>query len=198
MSDFFDAPIEGGDSLYTKLQKGDNKLRVLTSAKVGFEGWWNNKPVRFGAEYNISADEYATLDKDKYNPEKAKYKQFAVCIVWNYTENAVQIYSFTQKAIMNGLMQLAKDEDWGDITKYDIKINRTGDNTETRYSVTPLPKKELDKEIHTKFMESGLTPASFMEDNKNKENVETFKKAVAEKTPSVDTDKEINPDDIPF
>lgn len=193
MSEFFDAPIEGGENLYAKMKQGDNKLRILTSAKVGWEGWWNNKPVRFASDYDISADEYATLDKDNYNPDKAKYRQFAVCIVWNYTDKAVQIYQFTQKAVMNGLMSLAKDEDWGDVTKYDIKVNRTGESTDTKYSVTPLPKTDVDKEIHDKFMESGLTPAQFISDKKNSENVKAFQEAA--KKPNDDT---IKPDGIPF
>ncbi len=40
-------------------------------------------------------------------------------------------------------MGFINDKDWGDPRFYDIKIIRTGDGLETKYSVSPKPKKEL-------------------------------------------------------
>ena len=40
-------------------------------------------------------------------------------------------------------MGLINDTDWGDPREYDIKILRTGDGLETKYTVSPKPKKDL-------------------------------------------------------
>ena len=198
---FFETEMNtsSGGSLFFRPEKGESKVRILTTAKVGWEGWYNNKPVRFPHDYNITADEYATLDKQEFNADRAKWKQFAVCLVWNYAEEKVQIWQFHQKAIINELMNLANDPDWGDVTKYDIKIKREGEALETKYYITPTSAKELTKEVKEAVEKSDVKADFVFEDSKNKDNVNTFKDAVkASGGSDSKSDKELNPDDIPF
>lgn len=178
MNDFFDGEWKSSEKpLYTKIQ-GEVRLRVLSKAILGWEGWYKNKPIRFKYDYKISTDEYDALDKDNYDPSKAKWKQFAVCVVWNYTEGCPQFWQFSQKQIKDQLLALAADTDWGNITNYDIKVKREGEKMETKYSITPLPAKEVSEEIKAEVIKRGLSPEQIFDDKKNAENVANFKAMV--------------------
>jgi hypothetical protein len=195
MNDFFDGEWkESGDkNLYTKIKNGETKLRILSKALLGWEGWFQNKPVRFPYDYSITSDEYGTLDKDNYDSSKAKWKQFAVCVVWNYNESCVQYWQFNQKQVREQLMQLAQDSDWGDVTKYDIKIKREGEKMETKYTLIPSNKAPLSDTILAMVHDKSLTVEQFMGDKKNAENVENFRLAVKNTTNDGDI-----ADNIPF
>jgi hypothetical protein len=175
---FADEWKDNDKPLYTKLPIGTTKLRILSQAKIGWEGWFQSKPVRFAHDYNITADEYATLDKDEYDSAKSKWKQFAVCVVYNYEEDAVQYWQFAQKQIKNQLISLAQDKDYGNLANYDIKVKREGEKMETKYTVTPLPPKSVSDEIKAKVAEMGLDPNQIFTDKKNLENIENFRSAV--------------------
>jgi len=43
--------------------------------------------------------------------------------------------------IYNDLVKLNLDEDFGDLTTYDIKVTKTGSDKTTKYSITPDPNK---------------------------------------------------------
>jgi hypothetical protein len=90
------------------------------------------KPVRV-SNFNQVKDEHAT--------QKAKH--FWACCVWNVDASAVQIWQINQRTIQEAIMGLINDKDWGDPREYDIKILRTGDGLETKYGVSPKPKKDL-------------------------------------------------------
>jgi len=197
MNDFFDGEWKSDDKpLYTKLPVGETKLRIVSKAIIGWEGWFQNKPVRFAHDYKITPDEYATLDRDNFDSAKGKWKMFGVCVVYNYTEKAVQYWMFSQKQIRDQLVNLANDKDWGDITKYDIKIRREGEKMETKYTVNPLPAKPLAKEVEMEIAEKNLVPTSIFNDQKNLDNIETFRKAIG--TVEREKELEIQPEDVPF
>jgi len=44
-----------------------------------------------------------------------------------------------------------KDEDYGDPTGYDIKINKTGEGKETEYSLVAAPPKSVTKDMAEAF-----------------------------------------------
>lgn len=48
-------------------------------------------------------------------------------------------------------MNLINDADWGDPREYDLKITRTGDALETKYTVSPKPKKDLPEAAKFEF-----------------------------------------------
>jgi flagellar capping protein FliD len=57
--------------------------------------------------------------------ENGKVKEFRAFVVWNYTDEKVQIMEITQNSIKNQIYKLANDEDFGDPKTYDLKINRS-------------------------------------------------------------------------
>ena len=131
------------ESRYFKFQQGENSFRVLSSAIIGYEHWNNdNKPVRNKAGWAKRPDNVKIRDDGSYD-----IKHFWAFIIWNYEESKIQIMEITQKTIMNAIKALVDNEKWGDPKEYDITITKTGDGFETKYTVMPNPKTEVQKEI---------------------------------------------------
>ena len=93
----------------------------------------DNFKVRFFGEVYVFLDKYGNTRWGN--------------VVWNYTEDKAQAYSYT-KTIVNRVKELEEDEDWGDVREYDVKVSRKGSTKEdTEYSLTPNPSKNpLTKE----------------------------------------------------
>jgi hypothetical protein len=110
-------PANSG-GLFLKLQGGDTvKLRIFSEPAI-FESVFEKE----GEETNIST-RYAWL-------------------VWNQDEQAAQILQ-QSASVFNQIAQLARDEDWGDPTEYDVKISREGTGfSDTKYTVNPSPNRE--------------------------------------------------------
>jgi hypothetical protein len=139
----YQAPKPSGGG-YTKCLKGDTILRFLGDPITGYE-WWESihgteKPVRV-SNFDEIRDAQAT--------QKAKH--FWACAVWNYEANSVQIWQINQRTIQEAIMNLINDADWGDPREYDLKITRTGESLETKYTVSPKPKKELPEAAKFEF-----------------------------------------------
>lgn len=136
-------PVSGGG--YMKLKDGDNLIRILSKAIIGYE-YWNkdNKPIRNRIGWSAGVPDDIRIDKDG---NQTKIKHFWAFVVWNYETKNVEILEITQATIQQAINNLVKDEDWGDPKQYDIKITRTGEGFDTTYSVSPKPAKPLSSEI---------------------------------------------------
>jgi len=121
----YEVPVSASN--YTKLQDGENNIRVLSSAIIGYEYWNNeNKPIR-SKEYPKDTPDIR-LDKDG-NPTRIKH--FWAFVVWNYEQKRVQVLELTQKTLMGGIKALVDNEKWGDPKGYDLTITRIGEGLET-------------------------------------------------------------------
>lgn len=135
-------------SLYMRLEPGDNKFRILGSALVGYEYWdVNKKPHRSPTPF-VGVPQDARLT----NEGLFKPKHFWSMVVYNYKDQKVQILEITQGSIQKGISAYLKDEDWGpDPKMYDLKITKTGEDLNTEYSVRAGNKKpfegKLDKDV---------------------------------------------------
>lgn len=137
-------------SSYTKLDQGDNKFRILGQAITGYEYFTTeNKPLRSPVEFketpNIGKNQDGTIKKVAH---------FWAFPIWNYNTSKVEIFEVTQKTIQASLAGYSADEDWGDVTGYDITINKKGEKLTTEYNVRPSPKKALSDEILTVVKDS--------------------------------------------
>jgi hypothetical protein len=139
--DGFKLEKKASDS-YMKLQKGDNKVRILSAFIDGWEEWdENRKPIRY---------------HDKPESPREGCKQFVACIVWNYNEGKIQIMQLTQATIIRAIDKLSEDEDWGPVFFYDIKITRSGDDKLTKYDINPSPKKPLPPHVEKAFRDKPI------------------------------------------
>ena len=135
-----------GGGNYLRLKQGANQFRIVGSSDdggviQGMLGWGTTadggrKPYRW------------KIGEDTPEGVEDKPKQFLAMIVWNYDEERIQILEIPQVGLRKELITLAKDEDWGDPRKYDLKIVKVGESKETSYAMTPSPHKKRSEEIN--------------------------------------------------
>lgn len=135
----YQAPKTAGN--YLKLQDGETKIRILSHPILGWEDWIDKKPVR-----------YKMNEKPEYPQDLERpMKHFWAMIVWNYTEQKIQIFQVTQATIIREIESLVNDSDWGTPFHYDIKIKKTGKDMLTKYTVTAVPHKAITQEIKSAY-----------------------------------------------
>lgn len=128
----------------SQMKEGENRLRIVSQPIAGWIDWIDNKPMRYPPEDKPAKP---------FNAEKP-IRAFWDLYVWDYAREGLFILEITQMSVLKALMKVAKDEDWGDFTKYDIKIAKEGNGKETRYSLTPLPHKPLSAKIEEAMKKS--------------------------------------------
>lgn len=119
------------------MKDGENRLRIVQRPIGGWIDWKDKKPYRY------KPTEKPEKSFDPAQPMRA----FWSCYVWDYAREGLFILEVTQNSILKALMQYAKDEEWGDFTKYDIKIIKEGAGKETKYHVSPVPHKPMSEKI---------------------------------------------------
>lgn len=127
----------------SQLKVGDNRMRIMMQAVAGWEDWKDKKPLRFRPENKPSKS---------IHPDKP-IKPFWACYVWDYAREALFILEIVQTSLIRALTLIGQDEDWGDFTKYDIKINKQGSGETTKYTLTPLPHKPLTAKMEEALRE---------------------------------------------
>ena len=139
--DFLDQDYEvpTAPSSYMKFEKGENKFRILGKPILGWLDWHEKNPIRY------RMDEKPPEWKDATKPGK----HFWALKVWNYGTQDIQILEITQASIQKAIKALAADSDWGAPYGYDIKVVREGDGMDTKYTVNPVPHKQIAAEILT-------------------------------------------------
>lgn len=148
-----DFEIKESQGSYMKLAQGENRFRILSDAIDGFLYWLdaNDNLVARGEMGGKGSKpiRVRSLDEAMEKTPGSQYdcKQFVAFVVYNYSEEAVQILELTQKSLIQSLQGLYRSEDWGDPKEYDIVIERKGEKLETEYAVRPIPPKKFTKDI---------------------------------------------------
>ena len=168
------------DSKYMKFQAGENTFRVLSDAVVGWE-WWSSETID-GKEVrkpNRVAEETA-IPVEEVDDEQLP-KHFWAFVVWNYTEEKVQILEITQKSIQMKIRALSQSKGWGDPKGYDITVSRSGEKLATKYDLMPIPPSPVEKAILDKYQSMKIN----------------LEKLFTGEDPFGDKIEKINVDDIP-
>lgn len=121
----------------SQMKDGENRLRIVAQPIAGWLDWIDKKPVRYQPDQKPARS---------YNPEEPM-RPFWICHVWDYDRKDLYVLEITQSSIQKALTALGRDEDWGDFTKYDIKINKSGTGKDTRYTLMPVSHKPFNAEI---------------------------------------------------
>lgn len=124
-------PTSSGDSLYAKLEKGENRFRILDVPTFGFIYWQDKTPNRVKTRKEV--------------PSSEKGKAFWHCVVW--MNDSIRFLEIDKKSVLDDLAAYDGMEDWGNLTEYDVIVTRKGDGMDTTYTAAPCPKKVVDKAI---------------------------------------------------
>ncbi len=148
-NDYENIEIPSKTGGYMKFSQPESVFRILSKPITGWLGWktqpdGSRKPVRKHADESIAMNE---IDDE----ENVKF--FWSMVVWDYQTEAVEILEITQKSIQKAIKAIASDKDWGSPLLYDLKVSKTGEKLETRYTVQPKPAKPLDKAIEQLYQD---------------------------------------------
>ena len=183
MTDFLPSDYKEEKSGYAKLEEGENRFRILSSAIVGWEYWNENnegarKPIRKRLTEDLIIGEIQEPDT---------VRKFWAFVVWNYKQETIQILELTQKSIKNAILSLIKNPKWGSpVNSYDIVIIRQGTDKNTKYSVTPDPREPTTDKILNEY-------------NKTYINLDALFRGEDPFLPTIRNVKEdISPDEIPL
>ena len=151
MSDFIPEwyEIPKTQSRFTKFEKDETtRVRVLPS-------WLDLDTIRYFEYFDTSWEKPKPIRSIKPFTETRwirdwdKVKLVWSMKVWNYNEECIQIMSISQKTIQQAIFDLYMDDDYKSPTWYDLKIKRTGDKLETKYSVIAWPVRDFEEDMGT-------------------------------------------------
>jgi hypothetical protein len=140
----YEVPSSGGG--FTKLEQGENKLRILSSPLMLWIEWKDGKVTRTKYDPNNKPA--------KGDGQKDSVKHGWALVVWNYKTEAIEVFELDKQDIIRGLTKHAKDADWGHPKKYDVIIEKKGSGMETEYSLVCKPPREAAGEIVDAFIEN--------------------------------------------
>lgn len=129
-----------------KLPEGEHRFRIVDRPIAGWIDWMENKPCRFRPE---------DKPRSSFDPNRP-VKAFWAMHVWDYARDGLYIMEITQNGIRKALESYAINEDWGDLTSFDIKIKKEGTGIETEYTVIPVPHKPLSDKIKEAIVEKKI------------------------------------------
>ena len=127
----YEVPDSGSAGLYVKLEPGENRFRVLEAPTTGYVVWEDKKPTRYKDRADVPSG-------------STEVKHFWFVPVWMNKE--VKFLEMAQKSVIKELAFFDQNDDWGDLTDYDVIVNREGEGMETQYRTAPVPKKPLPRE----------------------------------------------------
>lgn len=139
--------VEPSNSEYLKLEKWTTKVRFLESPIISWEMWEDYTDDEGNEKRRVKR-----WRKEDKQPIPQGSKLVWTCLVWNYTDCRMQVWSISQKTIRDALVWLARDEDYWNPLNYDIKIKKEWESMQTSYTVNPLPPSKLDDEIKNAMM----------------------------------------------
>lgn len=133
---------------FAKLEKGENRFRILSDIVSGFEYW---KETTDGKKVPVRSKSPVDMDFSDV-PPREKVRNFWIFAVWK--DERVQVLEVTQKSIQKAISSFINDEDFGDTLGYDIVVNRTGDGLDTEYTILAKPPKKMDEDATTAWAET--------------------------------------------
>lgn len=128
----YDEDVETGSDLYIKIPSGSKiKVRLMTPPSKVFKMFDDDKEP--GGYRTKPSWVWGVLLYDQ-STKTASPRIF---------ESGVSVFS--------AIKELVNNEDWGDPTKYDIWISKTGSGLETKYSVAPGLRGQVSEEMQTAY-----------------------------------------------
>ena len=164
-----------GESRYMKFQSGTNKFRILSRPIIGWEDWEEKKPIRF------KMDEKPDKSIDPSRP----IKHFWAMVVWDFGTECIKILEITQITIQQAITALTRDPEWGSPFGYNIKVDRQGEDMNTKYTIIASPPSELTDEIKEALINVPINHEAFY---KGEDPFGTDNSALPDAPPEIESD----------
>lgn len=133
-----ESPLEGYESWFTK---DDGKLTKRITPDY---------PTPALLAYLEKSIGGTVLERDG----KKAIKACSAFFVYHYEDEQVKLFSANQKTLLGDINRLTSDEDYADLSSWDLKITRTGKGTDTKYSAMMVPTKRSSKEVQKAIYEA--------------------------------------------
>lgn len=133
--------IPGLQKIFIHKNPGTYKIRILPANPISGVQYWTHedKVVRVRGVAEVVKD-YLNRSRPGEGP-----KQFYGYIVYNYDEESVQVWTFSQFSISRKLEEFERQT--GDITSFDIEIVKSIDEGIEEYKVTMLEPSPISSHI---------------------------------------------------
>jgi hypothetical protein len=126
----YEIPSSGSGGLFAKLEKGENRFRILAKPVFGYIYWNESTPVR--VKYTADV------------PTGEKAKHFWHLPVW--MDNEVKYMEIDKATVLKDLAALDSNKEWGNLLEYDVIVTRSGEMLETKYNTNPCKPTKLTAE----------------------------------------------------
>ncbi len=132
---------------FTKLETGDNKLRILSSPLLMWLEWNDGKPTRHPFKQGEPAPKKGAGLKDSV-------KHAWGLIVWNYKTEKIEVCELDKAGVIAMILSLSEKPAWGHPKNYDIVITKKGSGMETEYITAPEPPSAVSDVIIEAYTEN--------------------------------------------
>ena len=161
----YEIPTAGSGGLFAKLEKGENRFRILAKPVFGYIYWSESTPMRVKSPTDV--------------PTGEKSKHFWNMPVWMNDE--VKYMEIDKATVLKDLAALDSNKEWGNLLEYDVIVTRSGEMMDTKYNTNPCKptklaaeaieawsdaKAEYEKYTTEDLFDSELFPAKKAEDEK--------------------------------
>lgn len=167
--------------LPNKLASGESvEVRLLGNYSTGHMSFIYRCPVEekqadgtlrfagydFSADYNDFSNaargtDWSSPTREKLD-ETVKPKRSLCALVYNYTNDRVEVALIEQRAIRDSLVEVLSDEDYSfddnDIANFTLKLVRQGEGLETSYSALPKAGKRRKPRSSRHSLQFEMTP----------------------------------------
>ncbi len=170
----------GGD--YTKLEDGDNVIRILSKPLMYWIQFVDSKPERTPFVMGVPPPKQKGKDSVKHAWG---------LIIWNGNKEKIELYEITQETIKVPIENLAKNDKWGNPFAYDITINKKGKDLETKYNVIPNPKEPVTDAVKKAYKDKPINLQALLTGDNPFEATDEATREYREETPVTETVKEV-------
>ncbi len=132
----YKVPSNGDARQWFKPANGVTTVRIVGNCITGTEYWDDRTPVRVMDEKEVPEH----IDDAKH------FWMVPVAV-----DDEINIWTITQKSIQSQIFELMQSKKWGDPQNYDLDVKREGSGLQTRYTVTPNPKEDLDTGLANRY-----------------------------------------------
>lgn len=126
-----DSPLEGIEIWFNKAEGGMTK-------RISAE--WPDEELL--AQYETEVNGTVT-ERDG----RKAIKPCCAFFVFDYETESIRLFSANQKSLIGEINRLTADEDYSDLSQWDMKLTRNGKGTDTKYAAMMVPTKRSNGKV---------------------------------------------------